>query len=315
MKPMRNKVSFLTAAGVMILAIGAISILSVRDAKDRGGVYFSMGGTAELRNTIELSLSEVDNLELIYTSKNLDIYPAQGDTIMIKEYLISDNPGAIAACSTSIDEDTGCRRVTVTGGRTVAVNLFGFFAGRERIEVYIPSEGLNALSLQTNSGNIKAESNLALNIDKLSIKAGSGNIKWYGTQALEMKAEAGSGNIGMERITGEITARTGSGNIKIEEFSGQGSVRAGSGNVAVELLEAAGDVSLKTGSGNIHLDLPEELSFQFEVQTGSGNIRTSFDDELSYNKKGNHAEGIIGTEPSCMIHAEANSGNVHITAE
>ncbi|MBD5394512.1 MAG: DUF4097 domain-containing protein [Lachnospiraceae bacterium] len=309
-----NKTGFLIVAALMILAASLISVLSVRNAKDRGGVYFSMGGTAKLRNTIELSLSDVDNLEVIYTSKNLDIYPTEGNSIIIKEYLISDRPEAVAVCETVTDEATGSRTVTVTGGKEIIVNIFGFFAGRERIEVYIPADGLHELKLQTGSGNINAESDFALNIEKLSVQAGSGNIKWHDTKAAEMTVQAGSGNIRMERISGDITAQTGSGNIRIDGFSGQGSVKAGSGNVNVEFLEAAGDMHLKTGSGNLHLELSKELSFQFEVQTGSGNIHTFFDDQLSYNKKGNHAEGTIGDSPSCVISAEANSGNVTITA-
>lgn len=347
-----NRISILIAAVIMIIAIGIISALSVDEAKDRGGVmFFVFGGKAELRNTIELPLSEVDWLQLLYTSKNLDIYPAEGDTIIIKEYLISDKAEARAQVSTLRDENTGRRSVTVTGGKATVITIFGFFTGRERIEVYIPKEGLEALELQTGSGNITVEENFALEAEELRIQTGSGNIKWYDTEAEELHLTAGSGNIRMERMHGSITAEAGSGNIKltdgkgsvaitagsgnvtverfmgdanvqtgsgnitVEQFSGQGSMGAGSGSVRVEVLEATGDMKLKTGSGGIHLALPKELSFELEIQTGSGNIHTSFDNELSYNRKGNHAEGMIGENPVCKISAEANSGNVKITAD
>lgn len=315
MRQMNNKV-YLSAAAIMLLAAGLISVLSVNAAKEIGEVmFFAPGGKAELRNTIELSLSEVDNLQMVYTSRNLDIYPTEGDKIIIKEYLISDKQEALSSVEASTEETTGSHTVKITGGNAVTIVMFGFLSARERIEVYIPEEGLKSLELQTKSGNITAKDNFSLAVKQLDISAGSGNIKWHDTEAEEMHVQAGSGNITAERISGNVTAQAGSGNVILEQFSGNGSMTAGSGNVRVKALSVTGDISLKTGSGNIRLALPQNLSFEFQAQTGSGNINTAFDDKLSYNKKGNYAEGIIGEKPSCLISTKANSGNVSITAE
>lgn len=363
MKHMKSN-SMIIAAAVMLPVVIIVSALSVGySGKSGRKIHFVFGGRVELRNTVEIPLSDIDNLQVSYTSANLEVYPAEGDSVVIKEYLISDEKDALA------DVEITDRTAVITGGKTVTVTIFGLFAGSERIELYIPSEGMSGLSLHTTSGNITAKDGFCLETEKLEITANSGNIKWFDSGAEEMKIQAGSGNIGLEGISGNASVQAGSGNVKIREgegsfqiktgsgnisieqlsgqsaaeagsgnitaeklsgiiametgsggitireLSGEGSMKAGSGNVKVEASQVTGDIKVQTGSGGIRLNLPEELSFQMEIQTGSGSINTSFDDSLSYNKKGNQAGGTIGGKPSCLISVEANSGNVHITAE
>lgn len=352
MKPMKNKTGIIIAAVIMLFAIGIISFLSVDTAEERGGmVFFSIGGVSKLRNTIEIPLSEADELWVLYSSKNLEVYPAKGDTVTIKEYLISDRAEALAEVTTRTDDATGKRTVEVTGGKMATITLFGLFAGRERVEVYVPKEGLETLKLRTKSGNIAAKEDFSLKVEKLEAEASSGNIKWHDTNAQELSIQASSGNVGLERMTGNITVKTGSGGIKlreakgsavievgsgnitveqfsgqgtmsagsgnitVEQFSGQGFMEAGSGNVKVEALEVTGDMKLQTGSGNIRLYLPKELSFRFEAETTSGNINTSFDEVLSYSKKGNQASGEIKDSSTCLIRAQAKSGNINVTTK
>lgn len=277
---MKNKIPYIIGLTIMLLLVGFISVLSVKSAKSNDSKWvLSIGGTAKLRNTIELPLSQVEELEVIYTSNNLKLYPTNGDSIIIKEYLISDKEEAKAQVTKAQPEDDGAGRskVTVSGNQDKVFTIFGFFAGQERIEIYLPMKGLDGLTLETGSGNITALDEFALETGQLQVTAKSGNIKWQDTKA--------------ERIT----------------------FKANSGNITMSDMEA--DIEVETGSGNIRLTLPENLSFEFQVQTGSGNIHTNFDNSLSYNKKGNQASGTIGTAPACKVKVEANSGNVDITAD
>lgn len=334
-KTMKRKLSLMISAVFMIPVAVFISVLSVKSAKNSGGTHIMLGGRAELRNTIELSASEIDNLEIIYTSKNIVVYPSEDDRIIIKEYLISDRPEAQAKVDATDDTVTKDkeRTVRVTGGKAFTITIFGFWGMGERIEVYLPREGLKNLLMQTSSGNIKAESDFSMKAERFEAVAGSGNIVWRDTDAGEVRIEAGSGNLMAENLTGDMEIGTGSGNIRlvnpegsaeitagsgnitVEEFSAQGFVKTGSGNIRMEVQEIAGDLKLRTGSGNCRLVLPQQSSFRFAAQTGSGNINTFFDDMLTYNKKGNQAQGEIGEDPSALISVEANSGNVNITAE
>ena len=277
-----------------------------------GGIFtFSIGGKAKLRNTIEYPASEVNALTLEYGSKNVYVYPSQEDKIVVKEYLISDDP---AAQATVTETENG--EVVVRGSQTNHFVLFGIFIGMgERIEVYIPKTELKALSITTGSGNIASEADFTNAEGTLSVQAGSGNIHWDTALAKELSFQAGSGNVRLDNITGVIEIKTGSGNITVEEFCGSGSALAGSGNIKIDADEITDDIKIETGSGNSRLVIPEGLSFRFEAKTGSGNINTDFDDVLTFNKKGNQAEGSVGTDPSVNISMRANSGNVRVVTD
>lgn len=286
-----------------------------------GDMAFVMFGQAKLRNTIEIPLSEANQIELKYSSKNLKVYPAEGDSIIIKEYLLSDKEKAECVIEN--------QKATVKGKN---VFTFVFVGGGERIEVYLPKEGIDILSMETVSGNITADEAFSIQANAVCIGTSSGNIKWRNTKAEKVALAASSGNIHAWEISaGETAAATSSGNIDAENIngafalaassgnihalgmSGSGSANTGSGSIKVEMDEVTGDLKLKANSGGVKVFLPRELSFALEAQTGSGSIHTDYDEQLSYNKKGNQASGIIGGEVSCTVRAEAGSGSVKIS--
>lgn len=351
---MKNKITVVISLALMLIVIGIISVLSVRTAeKNNSKLTLALGGKAELRNTIELPLAQVAELEVIYTSRNLKLYPTDGDTIVIKEYLITEDEEGKAEVSYEILEGdaTGRSKVTVTGNQDKVFTIFGVFAGEERIEIYLPEKGLDALALEVKSGNITALEEFALEVDNLDITAKSGNIKWQDTKADSISVQAKSGNITLKGITGKLEIETGSGNIKledvvgnaaiaagsgtikvldiegkaavatgsgsitVEDLVGAGSFAAGSGTIKIDMEQVTGDIAASTGSGSIRLTLPQGLSFEFEGKTGSGNLNTTFDEKLSYNQKGNEASGMIGETPICKVKVEAQSGNIDIIAE
>lgn len=311
------------ATAIMVPIIAIVCILSINSAKEFDAVSVIFMGKAELRNTIEIPLSQVKDLTVEYSSKNLQVYPAEGDIIVIKEYLLSDKEEAQAKCVTEGEQ------ATVTGGKVSTIIMFGGIG--ERIEIYLPEEGLHSVDLKTSSGNITADETFALAAEKVSVAAKSGNIRWRGTkadgisltassgnvkcqslEATEILVSTNSGNIDAENVSGKLELSASSGNINALQIEGCGSITANSGNVKVEADAVTGDMHLKTSSGNIKLFVPKELSFGLEIKTGSGNISTDFDDYLSYNKNGNQASGVIGTAADCLIAAQAGSGNVKI---
>lgn len=316
---MKNRSGWI-AAVIMIPLMIVVCVFCIKGVKTMGSTRFVMAGQAKLRNTIEIPLSEIDSLELEYKSKNLKIYPAEGESIIIKEYLMSD--AEIAEC------EIQNRRATIKGKDVFS---FIFFGGGEKIEVYLPKEGLNTLSVETASGNITAEEGFEIQLQELGVAAASGNIRWQNTKAdkaafaaasgnihvKELQTEetavaTASGNIDAENVNGIFALAASSGNINAYQMSGHGDVNTSSGGIKVEMDEVTGDLKLKASSGGVKLLLPKELSFELEVNTGSGSIHTDYDENLSYNRKGNHASGVVGTEATYHISAEAGSGNVKV---
>lgn len=332
-----NKRAIWISAACMLVLIIIISVGSIKGASNMvnysgpNGIFsVSVGGKAELRNTIELPLAELKSLTTEYGSKNIYVYPSSEEKVIIKEYLYSDKQEALATVE---KKENG--EVIVRGSKTANFVLFGFFVGEgERIEIYVPENGIETLVIETGSGNVKSEFNYKSLGGKLSVQAGSGNITWNSTTVMEAAFQTGSGNIKLENITGDIVkAKTGSGNITVdkltanaalqagsgnitvEEFSGCGSVETNSGNVKVEVDKITGDILSKTGSGNNKLEILTDLTYTFKAKTGSGNINTEFDNELTFNKKGNEAEGSVGTDPVHNISMQAGSGNVKVSVK
>ena len=324
-----NKLLIFLSAIVMIVCIAFLSVMSLSLASKREHSFqfsgLSFGGKAKLRNTIEIPLSAIDSLEVKYGSKNLHVFTGEDNKIVIKEYLVNDSTDAIAT------DEISNRTAIITGSRVSSFIIFGFNM-EERIEIYIPENGLKNLMLTTGSGNISVQSGYQSNYDdSLMVCAGSGNIKWSNCNAVEANFSAGSGNLKLEDVTGDIvlgmgsgnitadniegvfTASVGSGNITATNVSGQGNFETSSGNVKLQITDnITGDILLKTGSGNAKLELPETVSGQFDLKTGSGNIDTSFDNNLSFSKNGKSASGNVGSNPANHITVSTGSGNIKV---
>ena len=119
-----NKLAILLSGLVIVLLIALIAGLSVKNASDHGyaGGFsgFSFGGQAELRNTIEIPMSEIDSLNVEYGSKDLRIFTGDNDKVVIKEYLVNDSQQAWA--QTEIVD----RQANVKGGKNSTFMIFGF---------------------------------------------------------------------------------------------------------------------------------------------------------------------------------------------
>ena len=353
---MKNRKGVMIALAVMLMVVAIISVQSVRVAGNRssdGKVVFAVGGTVELRNTIELPLGEVGALDVIYTSRSIKVYPTTGDTIVIKEYLLDEHKEGLATVTYEDLEGElyGRKKAVVKGNQDNVITVFGFNAGTERIEIYLPESGLDSLQIKLGSGSVSAQDNFAWTGKGLQVTTGSGSIKWQETTAqtaqftsgsgsiqlksieAELQVTASSGSIKLEDIVGNMTLASGSGSMKVYDSKGVMSVAAGSGSITVENLigggafatgsgsikvnveEATCDIGIGAGSGSVKLVLPKDLSFTLEAKSGSGSIDTDFDEALSYNKKCNEVSGVVGENPTCTVTVETKSGMIDIAAE
>ncbi len=326
---------------IVLAAVVLIAGLSVARASVRGYAYnlftadwgsrdiswgFSIGRKAELRNTIEIPTDQAESLYVEYGSENIYVYPADGDKIVIKEYLRSDKERDKATYYV----ENNCAYVTGGMVHNFYIFLFSFGNEEEHIDIYLPRQGMETLQLELSSGNISMERfNENYVCDSVSAETSSGNIKWNNTDAEEIKMRASSGNVNMENICGNASVHTSSGNIRIRELTGKADIKASSGDIAVDdfdgcgslaatsgnvkagMINITGDMEMSASSGNVSLEIPEDTAFTFEAQTSSGDIHTDFEEALSYNKKGNSVNGSVGSSPEYRIEMNATSGNVH----
>lgn len=186
---MKNKPGLWIAALVMAVMIGGICVMSVGRAAENGyaswSLDFAFAKSASLKNTIELSAQEISSLKLEYGSKNIKVYPASGEKIIIKEYLYS-NQSKAQATVTYPEKD----QAVVTGGKLQTIVFFGF--NSEKIEVYVPEKVLSVLSIQTGSGSIKTDFDEILSYNKKGNSA-EGNVG--AMPEINIRLKANSGNV------------------------------------------------------------------------------------------------------------------------
>ncbi|MEU7743780.1 DUF4097 family beta strand repeat-containing protein [Nonomuraea sp. NPDC049158] len=96
-------------------------------------------------------------------------------------------------------------------------------------------------------------------------------------KGLQVDAEAGSGDIAMRQLTGQIEANAGSGDV---DASGLGTKKifaeAGSGSIDLKFAVVPDSVELKSGSGDATLRVPAG-AYDVKTQVGSGDVQVSVD--------------------------------------
>lgn len=175
-------------------------------------------------------------------------------------------------------------------------------SGEIRLSVLETAE----VNVSTTSGDIwidKADASV-------SCASTSGQITVSGGEG-DRDISSTSGDIWVKELRGCAQVNSTSGEINVSGEQGYGRMGTTSGDVSLSLAELFGDISVSTISGEVAIELPGEVSLEFEADTVSGDIRTFFDDALSFSKKGNHAAGTVGGGER-KVDISTTSGDVRI---
>ena len=104
---------------------------------------------------------------------------------------------------------------------------------------------------------------------EIRIETGSGNVRAQSI-AGSLRGSAGSGDIEVsETGPGNVDLRTGSGNLTVRGIHGSFHGETGSGDITGE-GEMTGTWEIRTGSGNVHVRLPTNAAFEANLSTSSG---------------------------------------------
>lgn len=323
------------------IAVALFLILLLAFSISRGKISSGGGYGMKLVNSQTVNLSNINSIIVKYSSENITILPSDTGELIFKEYMNYE------------PEENDLSKIDINGNELYiydSPNHFHFtvwpFVRTHTIEIYLPTEYSNHLSVNSSSGNISCIPKLSLS--GLSVKSTSGNIKFGNVYADNIKADAASGNISFDLAEGnrDFTAKSGninviagsgdsrfrtssgnitimnaagyldvltsSGRIQVSASEGAGKLIATAGNINLELSTLIDDLNITASSGNVKLTIDGDNSFGFKANASSGDIRTYFDNELSYNKKGNSANGTHGTNPAYYISITTTSGNIKV---
>lgn len=176
---------------------------------------------------------------------------------------------------TTIEYQNRKVRVTTSGGERLRVDL----------EIEVPQD--SKLAVRQGVGPVTAERIhadlvLASRLGRIRVTDGMGRLR----------ADTGSGSIGVAGFRGDVVADTGSGSVSIENVLGK--VAADTGSGAVTLRGIDGDILADTGSGGVRF---KDVTGSINVDTGSGSVR---------------GEGVVAG-PSVLI--DTGSGSVTLEGD
>ncbi|HWQ40891.1 MAG TPA: DUF4097 family beta strand repeat-containing protein [Desulfosporosinus sp.] len=272
-----------------------------------------------LVNTLTFNIGDFQSLRLDYDADNIHVLESDNDKVTLKEYMNEDQKSYYARTSTQSGE------LLITEGDRPRRSSFESY-----IEIYIPRDYTNSLSLHSTSGTIEAE--IPLNLSgNLSVDTTSGAIDVSNTKASNIKITSTNGNLSFENIdadaieiqttnattsinqaSGVISYQSKDGNLTASGINGSGSFNAsGEGSIDVSFTDATGNISAYSKNGNLTLGLPSQLAFKFSATTKEGSIDTSFADQLAVTD--NTAAGTVGSSPEIFIEPETRNGDIKVS--
>ena len=146
-------------------------------------------------------------------------------------------------------------------------------------------------------------------------------------RTFEVEAEAGSGDVELRDLAGNVSGTAGSGNLRATHLSGGTKLGTGSGDIRAEDL--AGNVRLSTGSGEIRARFAgpgevrastgsggiqlEDIRGGLNAHTGSGDVEVSGKPEAPW-QVGSASGGVklhVAQGAGLRLDASSASGDVH----
>lgn len=271
-------------------------------------------------NEIRFSLEGITDVTISYDEEQITFYQAEGDELIIKEYMTKNKSSYYANVKQSGDS------IHISeGGKPFFKSGFS-----RRIEVFLPASYMNALKITTTDGDIDL-SNVALQLTTLHIDstAGTVDVKCAVASSIHLSTTSGtlnlgsleaesirldttSGNVSCDELIGNVEYTSTSGNADIRSAVGSGSYKANnSGKLNVNYVEVTGDLYFFNKNENINLTLPDSLSFEFEATTKNGSVSTTFGECIAVD--GRTTRGIVGSDPTISVKTETNNGNIEVS--
>jgi len=109
-----------------------------------------------------------------------------------------------------------------------------------------------------------------------TLRVTSGNIRLHSLAGDSHEIRSSSGTIRIGTLIGDSALHVTSGTVRVEHFEGAGSVTSSSGSVNVGIRRITGELSVRCSSGTIRLTVPDSLAFHFEAESLSGSVKTDF---------------------------------------
>ena len=286
---------------------------NIKDMQVCGERKFSEDGITSI--TMELQNSPVD----------VDVQLTTDPEILFQEIYNKD------------PEESQLLEYTVIGKQLkvhYGTNMIGF-PRKGVVRVFLPEScagKLEEIKILTASGNVSLEDlgaakqviktvsgdvSGACSIGDVSVGTVSGDVVFEAMEG-DVQIRTASGDVEVKKIVGKASVNTASGDVTINELQGDACIHSASGDVECNVTKAGEKFEAGTASGDVHVNLPEDVSVQMTLKTASGDISTFFDgyagdEEVNYVKSGKRAVATFGQEPYLQLKVSTASGDIDVT--
>lgn len=282
------------------------------------GILSGCGGqkVIALVNTLTFDTGDFKSLRFDYDVDNIHVLESDNEKVIVKEYMNENKKNYYARTSMKNGE------LLITEGDRPKRSSFESY-----IEIYIPQDYTNSLSLHSTSGTINSE--IALNLSgDFCVDTTSGVVEVSNTKASTVKATSTNGSLSFEniyadkiniqttnattamnQINGTISYQSKGGKLTASGLSGFGSFNAsGEGPIDISFDDVTSDISAYSKNGTLTVTLPSGLDFKFSATTKEGSIDTSFADQLAITD--NTAAGTVGASSDITVELETRNGDI-----
>lgn len=285
------------------------------------GMLSGCGGqkSTALVNTLTFNTEDFESLRLDYDADDIYVLESGNAKVILKEYMNEDKKSYYARMSTQNGE------LLITEGERPRHSSFESY-----IEIYIPQDYMDSLSIHSTSGTISSEIALNLsggfsidttsgigevsNIKASNIRATStnGSLSFENIDADEINIQTTNAITIMNKINGTINYQSKGGKLTAFGLSSSGLFNAsGEGSIDISFANLTSNISAYSKNGTLTVTLPNGLDFKFLATTKEGSIDTSFADQLTI--KDNTASGTVGYSPKIIVELETRNGDIKVS--
>lgn len=285
------------------------------------GSFSGCGGqkATALVNTLTFDTRDVEILRLDYDADDIHVLESDHAKVIVKEYMNEDKKSYYARTSLQKGE------LLITEGDRPRRSSFA-----SDIEIYVPQDYRNSLSLHSTSGTISSE--MALNLAGVfSVDTTNGVVEVANAKASTVKATSTNGSLRLANIAAEeinirttnaatsikqaigvISYQSKGGKLTASDLHGSGSFHAsGEGSINLSFADVTSNISVYAKNGTLTVILPPALACNFSAITKNGSIDTSFVDQLAITDSA--ASGTVGVSPQLTVKLETRNGDIQVS--
>lgn len=260
---MKTLIKVLLIATALFL-IGAIAILYA--------IYNSDSAEQEVLEEKTFD-AEIEDMEIIVENSRVDFLPSNDGTSRI---VLTGN------------SDDFILKTDISGGRLfIEVEdrsrffVFGFHRSYS-LQVYVPEEGLESLTVDSNNGTIQAQ---GIRAAELSLEADNGRIDLEAVESDVVNIETANGAIDLAKMDADMTVRSSNGRIIFTDVSGELQAKANNGRIELTTDTLDFPVDFETNNGRIEIHTknePANARLQARVENGRLEVFGRNSGQVSY---------------------------------